>query len=138
MSEEKRKVLEMLSQGKITVDEAEKLLAAIGEPDGETTPSGGGKRQWKYLRVVVDPGPGSESKDKVNIRVPFKLIRAGLKFAAFIPREYQGKVDEALREKGMNVDLSKITPEDLEEIVSNLDDMTVEVDGKDKVRVFCE
>ena len=87
---------------------------------------------------MVDPGPGSESKDKVNIRVPFKLIRAGLKFAAFIPREYQGKVDEALREKGMNVDLSKITPEDLEEIVSNLDDMTVEVDGKDKVRVFCE
>ncbi|HOS12071.1 MAG: hypothetical protein PHF93_09210 [Acidobacteriota bacterium] len=138
MSEEKRKVLEMLSQGKITVDEAEKLLAAIGEPDNEAVSSTGGKRQWKYLRVVVDPGPGSESKDKVNIRIPFKLIRAGLKFAAFIPREYQGQVDEALKEKGMNVDLSKITPEDLEEIVSNLDDMTVEVDGEDKVRVFCE
>ena len=38
----------------------------------------------------------------------------------------------------LNVDLAWITPQDLEEIVSNLDDMTVEVDGKDKVRIFCE
>ena len=38
----------------------------------------------------------------------------------------------------MDVDLARITPQDLEEIVSNLDDMTVEVDGKDKVRIFCE
>lgn len=138
MNEEKRKVLDMLAQGKITVEEADKLLNALNETPGEPAAFGRGGRQWKYLRVLVEPGPGSESNDKVNIRVPFKLIRAGLKFAAFIPREYQGKVDEALKEKGMNVDLSKITPEDLEEIVSNLDDMTVEVDGKDKVRIFCE
>jgi len=38
----------------------------------------------------------------------------------------------------MDIDLARITPQDLEEIVSNLDDMTVEVDGKDKVRIFCE
>ncbi len=140
MNEEKRKVLDMLAQGKITVDEADKLLTALNDPSEEPSAAltPGGKKQWKYLRVLVEPGPGSESNDKVNIRVPFKLIRAGLKFAAFIPREYQGKVDEAFKEKGLNVDLAKITPEDLEELVSNLDDMTVEVDGKDKVRVFCE
>jgi hypothetical protein len=38
----------------------------------------------------------------------------------------------------MDIDLARITRKDLEEIVSNLDDMTVEVDGKDKVRIFCE
>jgi hypothetical protein len=38
----------------------------------------------------------------------------------------------------MDIDLARITPQDLEEIVANLDDMTVEVDGKDKVRIFCE
>jgi len=138
MNEEKRKVLDMLAQGKITVDEAEKLLAAIGETSEEPAMGADGKRTWKYLRVLVEPGPGSESNDKVNIRVPFKLIRAGLKFAAFIPQHAQGKVNEAFREKGLNIDLAKITPQDLEEIVSNLDDMTVEVDGKDKVRIFCE
>ena len=38
----------------------------------------------------------------------------------------------------MDIDLARITPQDLEEINSNLDDMTIDVDGKDKVRIFCE
>jgi hypothetical protein len=38
----------------------------------------------------------------------------------------------------MDIDLARIMPLDLEEIVSDLDDMTVEVDGKDKVRILCE
>ncbi len=138
MNEERRKILDMLAQGKITVDEAEKLLAAVGEPSLQPEADASGKRAWKYLRVQVEPGPGSESGDRVNIRVPFKLIRAGLKFAAFIPREAHAKVNQAFKEKGMDVDLARITPQDLEDLVANLDDMTVEVDGKDKVRIFCE
>jgi hypothetical protein len=138
MNEEKRKVLDMLSQGKITVDEADKLLAAIGEPSAEPELDAAGKRVWKYLRVLVEPGPGNESGERVNVRVPRKLIRAGLKFAAFIPRQAQGQVNQAFKDKGFNVDLAKITPQDLEDLISNLDDMTVEVDGPEKVRVFCE
>jgi hypothetical protein len=138
MNEERRKILDLLAQGKITVDEAEKLLAAVGEPALQAEPAASGRRAWKYLRVQVEPGPGSEHGDRVNIRVPFKLIRAGLKFAAFIPRDAHDKVNQAFKEKGMEVDLAKITPQDLEELVSNLDDMTIEVDGKDKVRIFCE
>ena len=42
------------------------------------------------------------------------------------------------KEKGMDVDLARITPQDLGEIASNLDDKKIEVDGKDKVRIFCE
>ncbi|MCU0244474.1 MAG: hypothetical protein MUE80_06965 [Acidobacteria bacterium] len=139
MNEERRKVLDMLAQGKITAAEAEKLLDAVGAsapgPSGEGAPGG---RSWRYLRVQVDPGPNSENGDRVNIRVPFKLIRAGLKFAAFIPREAHDKVNQAFKDKGMDIDLARITPKDLEDIVANLDDMTVEVDGKDKVRIFCE
>ena len=140
MNEERRKILDMLAQGKITVDEAEKLLAAVGDPGtgAAAETDAAGRRSWKYLRVQVEPGPDSEDGDRVNIRVPFKLIRAGLKFAAFIPREAHDKVNKAFREKGMDIDLARITPQDLEEIVSNLDDMTIEVDGKDKVRIFCE
>jgi len=138
MNEEKRKVLEMLSQGKITVEEAEKLLAAVADPSAEPEFDAAGKRVWKYLRVLVEPGPGSESQERVNVRVPRKLIQAGLKFASFIPQNAQSQVNQALKEKGINVDLAKITAQDLEDIVSNLDDMTVEVDGAEKVRVFCE
>jgi hypothetical protein len=128
----------MLAEKKISVEEAEKLLAALGERATEPEPAPCGKRDWKYLRVVVEPGPGSEGRDKVNIRVPAKLIRAGLKFAAVIPSHARGPVQEALKEKGIDIDLTKITPEDLEDIVASLDDVTVEVEGKDRVRIFCE
>jgi hypothetical protein len=139
MSEERKKILEMLAEKKISVEEAEKLLAALGDRATEPEPASAcGKRDWKYLRVVVEPGPGSETKDRVNIRVPAKLIRAGLKFAAVIPGHAQGSVSAALKEKGIDVDLTKITSEDLEDIVRSLDDITVEVEGKDRVRVFCE
>ena len=37
MSEERRKILEMLAQGKITVEESEKLLAAVGEAGAESS-----------------------------------------------------------------------------------------------------
>jgi hypothetical protein len=141
MSEEKKRILEMLAQGKINTDEAERLLAALS--DGEQTrPSGQGdtgkKPEPKYLRVIVEPGPDSDKPEKVNIRVPFKLIRAGLKLASFIPKNAQAKVNEALQEKGMDIDFSKIKPEDLEEIISQLDDISVNIDGKETVRIFSE
>ena len=140
MGEEKRKILEMLSEGKITVEEAEKLLSAVTESSGETERSeeSAQKTSPKYLRVLVEPGPGNESGEKVNIRVPIKLMKAGIKLASLIPNDAQGKIDTALKEKGISVDLSQITEENLEEIVESLNDLTVDVDGKEKVRVFCE
>jgi len=139
MSEERKKILEMLAAGKITVEESEKLLAAISAPEKETsTTEPAARPPFKYLRVVVEPGPGNENPERVNIRVPYKLIRAGLKWAAFIPKDAQTKVNETLKEKGINFDFDRIKPEDIEEIVSQLNDLTVEVEGKEKVRIFCE
>jgi hypothetical protein len=138
MKDERRKILDMLATGKITVDEAERLLSAISSDDSKQTKEQGYKKEAKYLRVLVEPGPGNEDGDRVNIRVPMKLIRAGLKWAAFIPKNVQGKVDNALHEQGINMDLSNIKPEDLEELVTNLNDLTVDVEGKEKVRIFCE
>jgi len=137
MSEERKKILEMLAAGKITVEESEKLLAAISAPETETAEPGA-RPPFKYLRVLVEPGPGSENPERVNIRVPYKLIRAGLKWASFIPKDAQEKVNEALQEKGINFDFNRIKPEDIEELVSQLNDLTVEVEGKEKVRIFCE
>jgi hypothetical protein len=36
------------------------------------------------------------------------------------------------------MDFSKIKPEDLEELVTQLNDLQVEVEGKEKIRIFCE
>ena len=139
MSEERKKILEMLSMGKISVEEAERLLSAISETEGESIP--GGKTslsKLKYLRVVVEPGEKSQKAERVNIRVPIKLIRAGIKLASLLPNDVQGKVDDALKEKGMSLDLSQINEENLEEIVESLRDLTVDVEGEERVRIYCE
>lgn len=143
MSEEKRKILEMLAEGKITVEEAEKLLAAISSDDSEkkeipSSSTESKKPPLKYLRVFVEPASEQSKGEKVNIRIPLKLIRAGLKWASFIPKDVHKKVDEALQDKGIDMSLSQMTPENIEELIENLNDLTVEVEGKEKVRIFCE
>lgn len=140
MSEERRKILEMLSEGKITVEEAERLLSAISEPSEESyqEEKSEGKARLKYLRVIVEPGSDQENGEKVNIRVPMKLLRAGIKLASLVPKDALGKVDTHLKEKGINVDISQITEDNLEEIIESLNDLTVDVEGKEKVRIFCE
>lgn len=145
MNEERRQILEMLSSGKITTDEAERLLVALDTPPatGSSVASSepGLKPNPKYLRVVVEDQPQRPGKGhtQVNVRVPMQLLRAGVRLASLIPVGAQNHVNEALREKGIQVDLSQLKPENLEELVNQLSDLTVDVDDDHaKVRVFCE
>jgi hypothetical protein len=143
MGKEKRKILDMLSKGKISVDEAESLLNAISsDHKGPEKNTAGretrGSSLPRYLRVVVEPGESSKKKERVNIRVPMKLIRSGIKWASLIPKEAREKVNEAFKEKGIDMDFTKMKEEDLEELVDNLRDLTVDVEGEEKVRMFCE
>jgi hypothetical protein len=149
MNENRRQILEMLASGQITADEAERLIAALEKE----TPAfmgarvePGTKTQPKYLRVVVesdDPKFTGQAHDegpvKVNVRVPMQLLRAGVKLASLIPTQALDHANDALREQGMKIDLSQIKPENLEELVDQLNELTVDVDGAgSKVRVFCE
>ena len=57
MNEERRKILDMLAQGKITVEEAEKLLAAVGETGtGSGAAAARGRRRAALLEVPPHPG----------------------------------------------------------------------------------
>lgn len=138
MSEETRKVLEMLHEGKLSVEEAEKLLEAVSPAGASAEQAAPVKGQKRYLRVQVDPRAGAPEQDRVNIRVPMKLIRAGLKLAAFLPGNARTTVTDALREKGIDTDLSKLTAEDIEELMANLNELTVDVEGKETVRIYAE
>jgi hypothetical protein len=141
MKEHRRQILDMLSSGQITSEEAERLLTALEKgPEAlvETTPES--RPRPKYIRVVVEPIEGSiKSAPRVNVRVPMMLLRAGVKLASLIPKAAEGQINQAMREKGLTIDLSELTPENLDEIIDHLNDLTVDVDEKDvKVRVFCE
>jgi SHOCT-like domain len=138
MNENRRKILEMLSQGQITPDEAERLIAALEqEPpaSSDTRP----KAKVKYLRVVVAADEKNDGSTTVNIRVPMQLLRAGVKLTSLIPPEARDRVNVALKNEGVEFDLNQIKPENLEELIDHLEDLTIDVDDKDvKVRVFCE
>jgi len=143
MSEERKKILNMLAEGKINVDEAEKLLEAIGEGGkaGDTRITQTEKKGApKYLRVEVDGRDSATGKpEKVNIKVPLQLLRAGLKLKSILPDHARDKMNNALHEKGVNFDLNDLKPESLEELIAALSDLTVDVDSEDeKVRVYCE
>ena len=146
MSDNKKRILDMLADNKISVDEAQRLLSLVEpEANSEARMSGGAseeKRNLKYLHVVVQPGaeagPGDKAQ-RVNIRVPIALIRAGMKLTSLIPGNASNKVNEALREKGIDFDLRNLKTEDLEELVDALSELEVDVqDGKEKVRVYVE
>ena len=148
MSEHRRQILQMLAEGKITAAEAERLISAAEEPTGarSTEPgSAAGKCRPKYLRVVVDSedNGGHDGPTKVNVRVPMQLLRAGVKLAGLIPAQALHRANDAMQEKGVPIDLTQIKPENLEELVEQLSDLTVDVDQKEagtkvKVRVYCE
>ena len=74
------------------------------------------------------------------MRVPFNLIRAGVRLAALLPAAAHGPINRALKENGIDIDVSKLKPEDFEDLVQHLTELTVDVEGAqgEKVRVFCE
>lgn len=140
MNDSRKRILDMLAEKKITAEEADQLLEALGTGEPAPATVQGSKRTWKYLRVTVTPGEDAERQDKVNVRVPMSLIRAGIKLTALIPPHAQDKIDEALKDKGINFDIKSIKKEDLEELIEALADMEVNVDSHrgEKVRVFVE
>lgn len=145
MNENRKRILEMLAAGQINADQAEGLIAALEKEPPAASPGASSEshpKAWpKYLRVVVEAEEGHHANGpaKVNVRVPMQLLRAGVKLASIIPPQARVKVNEALHEKGIDLDLSQIKPENLEEVIYQLKDLTVDIDDKNnKVRVFCE
>ena len=163
MSESQKKILDMLAQGKISVEDAHRLLSAVGAEEGgygEAGHKNAGHEagdfankvlsKGKYLRVTVTPGEegingkGNLFQDgnvgRVNVRVPLSLVRAGIKLTSLIPPDALDKANSALREKGINFDVRNIKQDDIEELIEALGDMQIDVEGGkgEKVKVYVE
>jgi hypothetical protein len=141
MNEDRKRILDLLADGKINADEAERLIAALGgDRANSAADAPPARKPPKYLRVVVDAGAGyGEGPSKVNVRIPMQLLRAGVRLGALIPVQAREQVNAALREQGIPLDVSQIKPDNLEALIEQLGDFNVDVDdGRAKVRVFCE
>ncbi len=137
MSAERRKILEMLAEGKITSEDAERLLdkierttvtaASAKESAGEAR---GGPKKLRFLRILVER-PG---EDNVNVRLPLAFTRTGTRLLAVLPQ----RVTDRLAEHG--VDLGVLTALKGEDLDKALEELNVDIEKGDgtKVRIFCE
>ncbi|MCD0447355.1 hypothetical protein LO763_27435 [Glycomyces sp. A-F 0318] len=138
MNEERRQILQMLAENRITADEAERLLDAVGRELPEPGP-GGAKARPKYLRVIMNSEEGDEGPSKINIRVPLRLLRAGVRLASLMPPVAITRANEELARAGVPIDLAELKPQQLEELVDALDELTFDLDDpRNTMRVFCE
>ena len=143
MGENQKRILQMLTEGKITVDEATRLLSLVGADGGRdpTQPSKVKRAEAKYLYVKVDPRPGHESKEnaRVNVRVPVNLIRSGMRLTALIPPQVADDINKGLKEKGFGFDVRNLKEEYVEQLVDALRDTEIMVDSPEaEIRVYAE
>lgn len=94
VSEERVKILNMLSEGKITAEEAARLLDSVEQPPAAaaTADLTRGKPRWFRVRVT-DTNTG---KTRVNVRLPLGLIKAGIKIGKSFSPEIEGIDPEEL------------------------------------------
>ncbi|GAA2788123.1 SHOCT-like domain-containing protein [Nonomuraea dietziae] len=140
MNEERKNILDMLAEGKITAEEAEQLIAALerAQPPTSASPAARPKGRAKYLRVMMEFLDEGES-GRLNVRVPLQLLRAGVQLAALIPPQALDRANAELSKSGVPFDLTQLKPEHLEALVEHLDETVVELEQPDgHLRVFCE
>ncbi len=143
MSEERRRVLRMVAEGKITPEEAERLLDALKENEASTAAAGAPGQQParpKFLRVVIErPAGVCEGEKCVSVRVPLSLVRAGVRLASVLPGTAGDHVARQLKERGIDLVALAASGERLEAVVANLRDLTVDLDGgRGQIRLSCE
>ncbi|MBN2268276.1 MAG: hypothetical protein V3569_03440 [Acholeplasmataceae bacterium] len=124
LKEERMKVLELLSKGIISADEAEKLLSAMDKSDegmrAESVVVNQKKAPFRMLKILVD----SEDGDKVRVQIP-------VEFAKLLKT---GKFNVNLSDNDIDIDalLDMINSGVVGEIV------TVDSADGDKVRIIVE
>ena len=144
MSEDRSRILNMLAEGKINAEEAERLLDALDARAGAAPAAAGpaikgdpgplidALPKFLYVKVLAANG------DNVDVKIPISLVRSGLKLTSLIPPDAMGQINDSMSEHGMSIDFSNLKPEDIDELVESLREMEISVDAEngDTVRVY--
>jgi hypothetical protein len=148
MTSERKQILEMLAAGKVSVEEAERLLQLTaggpGAAPGDNVAAGLSARisDPKFIRIMVEPTESAGStKDQhhVNIRIPLKIVRAGVNLASLLPGETGRMVQGSLLEKGYMSDISKLDGSALDELIEALQELSIDATiDNHTVKVFIE
>ena len=144
MSAETKKVLEMLAAGKVSAEDAERLLDKLSgaaqtdsvnspsaEPNATSAPGNiPTMKRPRFLRIQVQR-PG---RDDVDVRVPLSSMRGGRHWMAFLPL----RVAERLSEYG--IDFGCLDTMSDQEFQAALDRINVDIQQRNgkHVRIYAE
>lgn len=122
--EQKVRILKMVEEGKISSEEAVKLLEAMGEESERSAavlPLSKPKKFMRFLKIRIYEG--DLQKPKVRVALPIALLKLATKF---IPEDAKAEIN------GRNIDLDEI----LRAVDENTQGKLVEIeDDEDKTRI---
>jgi hypothetical protein len=151
MNDDTRRVLDLLAQGKITVDEAEQLLRAMNASAADAAPSeepraDRARPRWLRIQIHKPAKDGREARE-VNIRVPIAVVKGGMRLGAIIGTFAGERAARRMKERGIDLDLSKIHGDfsnmngaEFDAFMKSLDEMNMHIDDGESsvVRITCE
>ncbi len=141
MNQEILKVLDMVKDGKISVEEGENLISVLTSESSTSQSISKNTEHKKLLVKVLTIDKEGKEKTNVDVNLPLKLAKIMASFMTMIPQEAQTN----MKEKG--IDLSSIDLTELIELFENneIDSELVNVKSTDDengetttVRVYVE
>ncbi len=90
--DERMKILKMLEGGKLSAEEASRLLRVLSKGSSETRPAAqDGESKWMRIRVTDLDG----DRAAVNVNLPMRLVNVALRLGAqFIPDDADIDLEE--------------------------------------------
>lgn len=129
---EQRQVLDMLSEGKINLDDAERLLARLAELGPE--PVEREPRRAAPARPQLRIISRTEDGDGIDVRMPLQLLATGIELEKLLPEAAR----EAIEETGIELsELSNLRGEDLADAIQDLELDLTSADGA-TLSIRCE
>ena len=118
--------------------------ARTAEADQESSIHQAGHRppggRPKHLSVHIEPKAGETGqKERVHIRVPVRILRAGAKLSSILPRHARDRTNDALKAHDIGFDLSSLDGDELDSILELLAETGIDIERDDRrIRIFCE
>ena len=71
--------------------------------------------------------------------MPIAVVKSGMRLGALIPGQVGDQVAARLRDRGLDIDFSKLDAAAIESVLTELGDTNIDIDsGKAQVRITCE
>jgi hypothetical protein len=138
MSDDTKRILKMVAAGKITADEGERLLAGLAA--GQSAPPDDKEKPTPRFLKMVARSIDEDGKDEgFRMQVPLDLLRAGIKMRALIPKKKREKINEKLKEKGIEGDIFEMSDDQVNTLISSLCEIEMEAaDSTGSLRIYLE